>query len=54
MTIPSVPASAPESVKEAPFFPRWFIRSAWFIHRALYRITGGRFGLGPATEPCGA
>ena len=25
--------------------PRWFIRSAWVIHRALYRISGGRFGL---------
>jgi deazaflavin-dependent oxidoreductase (nitroreductase family) len=29
-----------------PFLPpRWFIRAAWAIHRALYRITGGRFGL---------
>ena len=25
--------------------PRWFIRSAWAFHRALYRITGGHFGL---------
>ena len=25
--------------------PRWFIRSAWAFHRALYRITGRRFGL---------
>jgi deazaflavin-dependent oxidoreductase (nitroreductase family) len=25
--------------------PRWFIRVAWLVHRALYRITGGRFGL---------
>ncbi len=25
--------------------PRWFIRVAWIVHRALYRITGGRFGL---------
>ena len=25
--------------------PRWFIRTAWVIHRALYRITGGRAGL---------
>jgi deazaflavin-dependent oxidoreductase (nitroreductase family) len=29
-----------------PFLPpRWFIRVAWVVHRALYRITGGRFGL---------
>lgn len=25
--------------------PRWFIRLAWSIHRGLYRLTGGRFGL---------
>ena len=25
--------------------PRWFVRFAWFTHRGLYRITGGRFGL---------
>jgi deazaflavin-dependent oxidoreductase (nitroreductase family) len=25
--------------------PRWFVRLAWSIHRALYRITGGRVGL---------
>jgi deazaflavin-dependent oxidoreductase (nitroreductase family) len=25
--------------------PRWFIRVAWHVHRALYRVTGGRFGL---------
>ncbi len=25
--------------------PRWFVRSAWVAHRALYRTTGGRVGL---------
>jgi deazaflavin-dependent oxidoreductase (nitroreductase family) len=25
--------------------PRWFVRSAWVIHRAIYRFTGGRLGL---------
>jgi F420H(2)-dependent quinone reductase len=31
-----------------PFLPpRWFIRIAWAVHRALYRVTGGRFGLRP-------
>ena len=25
--------------------PRWFVRSFWSMHRNLYRVTGGRFGL---------
>ena len=25
--------------------PRWFVRTAWAIHRAMYRLTGGRRGL---------
>jgi deazaflavin-dependent oxidoreductase (nitroreductase family) len=25
--------------------PRWFIRSAWFTHRGLFRLTRGRLGL---------
>jgi F420H(2)-dependent quinone reductase len=25
--------------------PRWFVRTAWVLHRALYSFTGGRFGL---------
>jgi F420H(2)-dependent quinone reductase len=33
-----------------PFLPpRWFIRLAWAIHRAIYRVTGGRRGLRPPT-----
>ena len=28
-----------------PLPPRWFIRSAWVVHRALYSATRGRFGL---------
>lgn len=29
-----------------PFLPpRWVIRTAWRIHRGLYRVSGGRFGL---------
>jgi len=32
--------------KTSPWLPpRWFVRNAWKIHRGLYRITGGRFGL---------
>ena len=31
---------------EAPRLPpRAFVRTAWLLHRAAYRITGGRFGL---------
>ncbi|MGH2381064.1 MAG: nitroreductase family deazaflavin-dependent oxidoreductase, partial [Candidatus Limnocylindria bacterium] len=25
--------------------PRWFIRTAWIVHRAIFRVTGGRLGL---------
>ena len=25
--------------------PRWFVRLAWYVHRGVYRITGGRLGL---------
>ena len=25
--------------------PRWFVRLAWFIHRAIHRLSGGRRGL---------
>ena len=33
-----------------PFLPpRWFIRAAWAVHRAIYRFSGGRMGLGPPT-----
>ena len=31
--------------KEARLPPRWFIRFAWKVHKGLYRISGGRFGL---------
>ncbi len=34
-----------ESARKPFLPPRWFIRVAWIVHRALYRITGGRFGL---------
>jgi F420H(2)-dependent quinone reductase len=34
-----------------PFLPpRWVIRSAWAIHRAIYRLSGGRRGLRPSTD----
>ncbi len=38
------PVSAqPKPSRRLP--PRWFIRSAWVIHRTLYALTRGRFGL---------
>ena len=30
--------------------PRWFVRGAWVVHRAIYSITGGRFGLRTPTS----
>lgn len=38
---PAPPPAAP--LPAVP--PRWFIRTAWVVHRALYRISGGRLGL---------
>lgn len=34
-----------ERTKPVRLPPRWFIRAAWYIHRAMYRVTGGRRGL---------
>lgn len=25
--------------------PRWFVRTAWVVHRAIFKVTGGRLGL---------
>jgi deazaflavin-dependent oxidoreductase (nitroreductase family) len=37
-----------------PFLPpRFVIRAAWAIHRAIYRISGGRRGLWPPTSTFG-
>jgi hypothetical protein len=33
-------AAAREQALRLP--PRWFIRSAWVLHRAIYAVTGGR------------
>ena len=34
-----------------PFLPpRWVVRAAWILHRAIYSITGGRRGLRPPTD----
>lgn len=36
-------STTPTSSPRLP--PRWFIRTFWVGHRALYRVTGGRLGL---------
>src|ERR671938_203851 len=36
-------AAAREQALRLP--PRWFVRSAWVLHRAIYGVTGGRIGL---------
>ena len=33
------------TTKQMPQVPRWLVRTIWIVHRAAYRITGGRFGL---------
>jgi deazaflavin-dependent oxidoreductase (nitroreductase family) len=33
--------------------PRWFIRTAWVVHRAIHRFTGGRRGLALPKGPGG-
>lgn len=38
---------ADDRAKSAWLPPRWVVRSAWWVHRSLYRVTGGRFGLRP-------
>jgi F420H(2)-dependent quinone reductase len=40
---PSVSPLASPPTPKLP--PRWFIRLAWRVHRAIYRLTGGRRGL---------
>lgn len=36
----------PDSTSKTPRLPpRWFMRAAWYTHRGLYRLTGGRLGL---------
>jgi len=40
----------PKPVARAKLPPRWIIRSAWAIHRAIYSVTRGRIGLRPPKE----
>ena len=36
---------ADKGTQAARLPPRWFVRTAWVVHRGLYRVTGGRIGL---------
>ena len=39
------------TTERTPFLPpRWVVRAAWMIHRAIVRLTPGRFGLWPPAE----
>ena len=33
------------TTKQMPQVPRWLVLTIWIVHRAAYRVTGGRFGL---------
>ena len=41
-------SSAPKSPAKLP--PPWFVHLAWKVHRALYRLSGGRFLWTPANK----
>lgn len=43
MTDTSSASATPERPLRLP--PRWFVRTAWVVHRAYYRVTGHRRGL---------
>jgi len=43
MTAAPEPVSAETPTRFMP--PRWVITTAWRVHRAMYRWSGGRFGL---------
>jgi deazaflavin-dependent oxidoreductase (nitroreductase family) len=45
------PTAAQQPAPRIP--PRWLIRAAWLVHRALLRITGGRIGLRPPGKSFG-
>ena len=45
----TTPTTGNKSARRAPLPPRWIIRSAWAVHRAIYSLSGGRRGLQTAT-----
>jgi F420H(2)-dependent quinone reductase len=46
-----VPQPVETPARRAPKLPpRWFIRAAWIVHRAIFRLTRGRRGLASPKE----
>jgi deazaflavin-dependent oxidoreductase (nitroreductase family) len=45
--------SIPQATTTPKLPPRWFIRTAWLVHRAIHRFTGGRRGLAHPNGPGG-
>ena len=45
--------SIPQATRTPKLPPRWFIRTAWLVHRAIHRFTGGRRGLAHPKGPGG-
>jgi deazaflavin-dependent oxidoreductase (nitroreductase family) len=43
--VPDTTTDGPETGPPPRVPPRWFVRTAWVVHRAYYRVTGGRRGL---------
>lgn len=39
------PLTSPRPESSARSYPKWFLRTFWGLHRAVYRLTGGRVGL---------
>ncbi len=48
-------ADSTEPTKPPRLPPRWFIRAAWALHRAVVALTGGRLGIrGPRGNSYGS
>ena len=45
----TTPTTGNKPARRAWLPPRWIIRSAWAVHRAIYSLSGGRRGLQTAT-----
>jgi deazaflavin-dependent oxidoreductase (nitroreductase family) len=44
-TAPRTPDVTVEQPRSRWLPPRWFVHTAWAVHRAIYRFSGGRRGL---------
>ena len=45
MTTTDLPTDRTGAGRRAPYVPRWLVWTIWKLHRTLYAVTGGRFGL---------